>query len=60
MSAARAEGLQEGIEKGKTEGFLEGKLEAAKNMKDAGLSIEDISKFTGLSLHDLQKVAPHS
>ncbi|CAO5675399.1 MAG: hypothetical protein NEHIOOID_00522 [Holosporales bacterium] len=34
-------------------GLLEGKLETAKKMKDAGLSIEDIAKFTGLSLDDL-------
>ncbi|CAO5675405.1 MAG: hypothetical protein NEHIOOID_00523 [Holosporales bacterium] len=48
-SEGKAEGFQEGIEKG----IQEGKLETAKKMKDAGLSIEDIAKFTGLSLDDL-------
>lgn len=38
----------------KAKGKLEGKLEVARNMKKDGLSIDTISKLTGLSVDDLK------
>lgn len=40
------EGESVGIEKGK----IEGKIEIAKNLKASGMLVEDIQKYTGLSL----------
>ncbi|CAO5683205.1 MAG: hypothetical protein HEEMFOPI_01922 [Holosporales bacterium] len=52
MTEAYDEGKLEGLAEGK----LEAKLETAKKMKEAGLSIADISMFTGLLLEDLDSV----
>ncbi|CAO5675441.1 MAG: hypothetical protein NEHIOOID_00529 [Holosporales bacterium] len=49
-----AKGMEIGEAKGKAEGILEAKLETAKKMLDKGLSLEDISMFTGLSETDLK------
>lgn len=52
MSYARSqreEGLEEGIEKGKAEGIEKGKAEMAKAMKEDGLPLDVIAKYSGLS-----------
>lgn len=50
--------LQEGEEKGKVkgraEGKVEGKTEVAINLLNTGMSLEEISRVTGLSLEQLQ------
>ena len=58
------EGRQEGIKEGRQEGIKEGiaqgsyqtKLETAKNLLDIGLSVENISKATGLSCDEIEKL----
>ena len=46
------EAMQEGIQKGK----LEGKIEDAKNFKRLGVTVDIISKATGLSIVDIEKL----
>ncbi len=41
-------------EEGIIEGIIEGKIEVAKEMKTDGISIEKISKYTGLSIEEIQ------
>ena len=63
MDARRA-GIQEGIAQGRSEGLQVGiaqgsyqaKLETAKNLIDIGLSTENISKATGLSCEEIEKL----
>ena len=63
MDARRA-GIQEGITQGRSEGLQVGiaqgsyqtKLETAKNLIDIGLSTENISKATGLSREEIEKL----
>jgi len=50
LAQGRAEGLAEGIEKG----FTEGKLEIARNMKQAGMPVEQITLFTGLTVEEIE------
>ena len=56
----REEGIQQGIERGIQQGFSDGayqaKLETAKNLIDIGLSAENISKATGLSCEEIEKL----
>lgn len=47
---------KEGIEEGKIIGIKENKLEIAKNLLNMKTSIEDISKATGLTIQDIQKM----
>ena len=44
------------IEKGKIEGKIEGKCELAKKMKELDYSISEISKITGLSSEEIEKL----
>lgn len=53
---ARIEGLKQGKAEGKAEGLAEGKAEVAKEMKLAGLDIEQIIRFTGLSREEIIKL----
>lgn len=46
--------IQEGEAKGKTEGQREEKLNIARQMKADGLPAATISKYTGLSLHEVE------
>jgi predicted transposase/invertase (TIGR01784 family) len=43
-------------DEGKEEGKTEGKVEAASNMKADGLDVSLISKYTGLSVEEIQKL----
>ena len=49
----KEEGLAEGLEKGKEEGEHNAKIETAKNLLSMGLSVDQISKATGLSIKDI-------
>ena len=53
------EGLQQGIEKGKFEGRIEGKLEAAQKMLEEGFDVKIISRITGLSIKEIEKLRKH-
>jgi predicted transposase/invertase (TIGR01784 family) len=60
--SGKLEGKKEGIIEGKKEGIIEGKkegekqkaFEIAKNLIDEGLTIESVSKLTGLSKEDIE------
>jgi predicted transposase/invertase (TIGR01784 family) len=56
LRAAKEEGKEEGLAEGKAEGLLEGKRATAKNLKSLGVSFEIISKSTGLSLEEVEKI----
>lgn len=56
----KEEGLEEGLEKGRKEGLQEGRLKekmaTAQIMLSAGVSIEDIIKFTKLTREEIEKL----
>jgi len=52
LDYAKEEGIQEGIEKGK----LEEAREIAREMKKDGLLFEQISKFTKLSIEEIERL----
>jgi predicted transposase/invertase (TIGR01784 family) len=56
LSTAKLEGLTEGRSKGRAEGREEALLSTARNLKAMGLSMEDISRATGLSKEDILKL----
>ena len=64
MNVEREEGIKEGIEKGKLEGIKEGIKEGiekqnytiAKSMKKDGADINLISKYTGLTIDEINKL----
>ena len=59
-SEARIKGIAEGLEKGKAEGLAEGKaegrLEIAKELKVLGISFDQISAATKLSMEEIEKL----
>lgn len=48
-----AEGIAEGTTKGKAKGQIEAKLEIAKAMKDNGVDVETIAKYTNLTPEEI-------
>lgn len=50
------EGLKQGLEKGLEQGIEKGIIKTAKNMINIGMSFEDISKVTGLSIKKIEKL----
>ena len=48
--------LEEATNKGKAEGIKENQTQIAKNMLNMKMSIEDISKATGLPIEDIEKL----
>lgn len=48
--------VQEAEEKGIEKGKLEEKLETARNLKAMSVSVEVISKGTGLSIEEIEKI----
>jgi predicted transposase/invertase (TIGR01784 family) len=53
IAVAEEEGMERGVAKGRMEGKVEGILQTAKKMKDDGLSIDAIQKYTGLTVDDI-------
>ena len=49
-------GLIEGEARGKSLGLAEGKRETARNLRSMGLSIENISKATGLTVQEVEQL----
>ena len=60
QSIAMNEGKEEGKKEGKKEGIVQGhneaKEEIAKNLLKNGMTIEDVSKNTGLTIEKLEKL----
>ena len=61
-SEAEEKGMKKGIQQGKKEGIIEGKkagkleglLQTAKNMLEANMNVETVSKLTGLSVKKIK------
>lgn len=56
LDTARMEGNEEGKIEGKIEGKEERSLEIAKGMKQGGLPIEQIAKYTGLRVEEIEQL----
>ena len=56
LEEARAEGRAEGRTEGRTEGRAEGRTEVALGLLREGVSLEVISKTTGLSTKEINKL----
>ena len=56
LSKGLQQGMSQGISQGIKQGAYQEKLETAKNFLSMGLSIEQISRGTGLSLETLQQL----
>ncbi|MBV6425834.1 MAG: hypothetical protein KIPDCIKN_00320 [Haliscomenobacter sp.] len=48
--------FDEGREEGKIEGKMEGKMEIARQMKAEGEPVDKISRFTGLTMEEIEKL----
>ena len=57
LSKGLQQGMSQGISQGIKQGMYQEKLETAKNFLSMGLSIEQISRGTGLSLETLQQLS---
>ena len=56
LDTAKMEGREEGREEGRAEGREEEKNDIARTMKEMGMSAEMISKATGLSEEDIERL----
>ena len=56
MQKGIEKGMQKGMEKGIEKGMVEEKIKICKQMLKHGLPINDISKITGLSLEEINKL----
>jgi predicted transposase/invertase (TIGR01784 family) len=54
LREGKQEGLREGEQKGKQEGLREGKKEIARSMLADAMSVDLISKFTGLTVKEIE------
>lgn len=54
LAEGKAQGLAEGLAKGKEEGKSENAKEVAKRMKQDGLPIEIIARYTGVDLKEIE------
>ncbi len=52
----RAEGRAEGKAESRTEGAINKSIEIARDMKNDGLPVEMITKYTGLPVSDIEKL----
>ena len=57
LSAALRKGIEQGLAKGKEEGRLEGKYETARQMLSDRIQVEQIARWTGLSLSEIEKLS---
>ena len=56
MRDFKEEGLEEGIEKGKLEGIKENSYAIAKTLKQMNMDNASISKATGLTIEEIEKL----
>ena len=56
LSEAKEEGISQGIEQGYTSGINDGIKQTAKNLLSMNMTLEDISKATGLSIEEINKL----
>ena len=57
---AMEQGLEQGLKQGRNEGIAQGEaskaLEMAKAMKEDNKPVDEISKYTGLSIEEIEKL----
>ncbi len=58
MTKGKAEGITEGMTKGITEGMTKGRAEVAQSLLKEGFSIKIISRSTGLSIEEIERLRP--
>ena len=56
LKEGREQGRKEGREEGRTEGRVEERIAVARRMLEAGVSIDQVAIFTGLTVDDLAKM----
>ena len=56
ISEAKNEGISEGIKQGISQGISEEKNNVAKNLLSMNMTLEDISKATGLTIDEIKKI----
>ena len=56
LSEAKEEGISQGISQGYTSGINDGIKQTAKNLLLMNITLEDISKATGLSIEEINKL----
>ena len=56
LNYEKQEGIKEGEKKGREEGLKVGKIEIAKNMLKEGLDVNLISKLSGLTIEEVEKL----
>ena len=56
LSEAKEEGISQGISQGYTSGINDGIKQTAKNLLSMNMTLEDISKATGLSIEEINKL----
>ncbi len=52
----KSEGIEEGIEMGIQEGILKNKVEMILNMNNDNVSLETMSKYSGLKIDEIKKI----
>ena len=57
IAVQREEAYEEGLSKGISQGAEQKAVETAKNMLCDKLSVESVSKYTGLTLEEVEKLA---
>ena len=57
IAVQRKEAFDDGISQGIQQGELQAKIETARNLLKMSLSIQDISKATGLSVEEIEKLS---
>ncbi len=56
MNSERKEGIEEGIQKGIKEGIQKAQLEMAQKLKGDGVDPDLITKYTGLTLSEIDQL----
>ena len=56
MNSYKEEGLQEGLQKGLQQGLYQQAIQTAKNMLKDKVDIKLISKYTNLSIEEINKI----
>lgn len=56
LAEGRAEGLTQGLTQGRAEGRAEAKKDIVKSMLGNGLSVEQVAKFSGLTIEEVESI----
>ena len=56
VNDALKEGKKQGIAEGKKQGAKENAIAIARNLRQLGLSVDDIAKATNLTIEEVEKI----